>query len=81
MFSFEDGIGTLSGRAIYAVGEFALRGVDRIAIRRQLKLIESAFPHNDGDEIKNVEQRYDIIFELSRCVLSIFVFPYRRVLT
>ena len=38
MLSLDDGIGVLSGRAIYAVREFALRGVDRIAIRRQLSL-------------------------------------------
>ena len=56
--------------------EFPLRGVDRIAIRRQLKLIESTFPHSDEDNITNVEQRYDIVFELSRYVFSIYFLHY-----
>jgi hypothetical protein len=60
------GIGTLSGRMIYAVGEVALRGVENLAIRRRLAKSISAFPHKDDDIIKDIETIYDHAFELSR---------------
>jgi hypothetical protein len=41
------GIGTLSGRMVYAVGEVALRGIENLAIRRRLGKVISAFPHQD----------------------------------
>jgi len=60
------GIGTLSGRMIYAFGEVALRGVENLAIRRRLAKSISAFPHEDDDIIKDIERIYDHAFELSR---------------
>jgi hypothetical protein len=60
------GIGTLSGRMIYAVGEVALHGVENLAIRRRLAQSISAFPHEDDDIIKDIERIYDHAFELSR---------------
>jgi hypothetical protein len=63
----EGGIGTVSGRVVYAVGEAAIRGLENLAIRRKLKIIDSAFPHgNDVVAMKNMETIYSDILELSR---------------
>lgn len=57
------GIGTLSGRAIYAVGESALR----LLISRKLRNITAVF-FNDGivATTKNMKAIYDDLLELSR---------------
>jgi hypothetical protein len=60
------GIGTLSGRMIYAVGEVALRGIENLAIRRRLGKVISVFPLNDHIAIKDIETIYDHTLELSR---------------
>jgi hypothetical protein len=62
----EGGIGTLSGRAVYAVGEAALRGLENLAIRRKLRSINSAFPHGNVVVTKNMETLYNDVLELSR---------------
>ena len=67
MSTVNEGIGTLTGRAIYAVGEAALRGIEILAIRRKLRMINSFFPHNDDATTKNIEMKYDDVLELSRC--------------
>lgn len=69
-YTVENGIGTLSGRVIYAVGEVALRGIDQLAIHSKLRLIDSIFPHDDNARIKNMESKYDAVLELSRQVLE-----------
>jgi hypothetical protein len=56
----------LSGRLIYAFGEVALRGVENLAIRRRLGKVISAFPHRDGDTIRDIETIYDHTLEFSR---------------
>jgi hypothetical protein len=63
-----EGIGTVSGRAIYDFGAAALRGIETLAIRRKLRNINSFFPHPDGAIRKNIEQLYDDVLELSRYV-------------
>ncbi|KIM86350.1 hypothetical protein PILCRDRAFT_322932 [Piloderma croceum F 1598] len=60
------GIGALSGRIIYAVGEVAARGLENLAIRRRLGKITSAFPHQDYIAITDIETIYDHTLELSR---------------
>ena len=71
--TIEVGIGTLSGRAIYALGEAALRRIDIIAILKKLRVIKGVFPHRDDVAIPNVEEIYDDVLELSRYVFIIFV--------
>jgi hypothetical protein len=63
-----EGIGSLGGRALYALGEATLRGFENLAIRRKLRTIKSIFPHQDTDKNKNIEKIYDDILELSRSV-------------
>jgi hypothetical protein len=60
------GIGTLSGRIIYAFGEVALRGIESLAIRRRLRTVISAFPHQDDILRSDIETIYDHALELSR---------------
>lgn len=59
------GIGSQSGRVLYAVGEAALRGIDGLKIRRRLGIISSTFPHNDLDP-RDLTEIYDDVLELSR---------------
>jgi hypothetical protein len=60
------GIGTLSGRMIYAIGEVAVRGLENLAIRRRLGKVMSAFPHQDDIVRSDIETIYDDTLELSR---------------
>jgi hypothetical protein len=60
------GIGTVSGRVIYAVGEVALRGIELLAMRRRLGKVISAFPHQDDITTTDIEKIYDDTLEFSR---------------
>ena len=62
------GPGTLTGKALEAFGEATLRGIDNLVIRRKLTSLRSVFPH--GAQVKNIEQVYDDILELSRYILD-----------
>jgi hypothetical protein len=67
------GIGTLSGRMIYAVGDVALRGIDLLVLRRRLGKVILAFPHQDDIVTNDIETIYDDTLEFSRyCHRSIF---------
>jgi hypothetical protein len=60
------GIGSLSGRVIYSVGDVPLRAIEGLVIRRQLGKVLSAFPHEDGVVMRDIEIIYDHTLELSR---------------
>jgi hypothetical protein len=60
------GMGTLSGRVIYDVGDVPLRAIENLVIRRQLGKALSAFPHKDDVVMRNIEAIYDDTLELSR---------------
>jgi hypothetical protein len=60
------GPGTLSGKALEAFGEAALRGVENITIRRKLATLRSVFPHTDNTDIPDIDTVYDDVLELSR---------------
>jgi hypothetical protein len=64
------GPGTLSGKALEAFGEATLRGVESLVIRRKLASLRSIFPHKNDAVIKNVEDVYDNVLELSRSVIE-----------
>jgi hypothetical protein len=51
---------------IYAFGEVALRGIESLAIRRKLRKIVSAFPHEDESVAMDIDTIYDHTLELSR---------------
>lgn len=68
------GIGSISGKVIYAFGEATLRGFENLIIRRRLKIINAVFPHKDTYTNKNIDRIYGDLLELSRCV------PYNRYL-
>lgn len=69
----------MSGRAMMAVGEAALRGIETLAIRRKLRVLNSVFPHKDTVLFRTIEDfaavyydvielsRYDNIFNASFC--------------
>jgi hypothetical protein len=67
------GIGTLAGRMIFAVGEVALRGIEHLTIRRRLSKVMSAFPRNDEVGISDIETIYDHTLELSRYFVRLCV--------
>lgn len=62
------GPGAIAGKAIKSLGEFTLRGVDRIIIYTRLRSALAKFPHNDAqaEKIKGIDAIYDTILELSR---------------
>jgi hypothetical protein len=72
-YTVEAGIGTVSGRAIYALGEAALRRIDVIAILNKLRVVKGAFPHADDTAIPTIEAIYDDVLELSRYVTCVRV--------
>lgn len=63
------GIGSLTGKAIKALGSIVLRGLDRFIIYAHIRAILSKFPHSDTQAatIEGIQEIYDIILELSRC--------------
>ena len=62
-----EGIGIISGRAIFAFSAAALRRIEILAIHRKLRNITSFFPHAELDAGgKNIEALYDDVLELSR---------------
>ena len=67
-----NGIGAISGRAVIAIGQVALRGMEHLAIRRKLRTIKSFFPHDDDLETKDINLMYDDVLELSRHVFFSF---------
>jgi hypothetical protein len=69
------GIGTLSGRMVYAVGEVALRGIENLAIRRRLGKVISAFPHQDDIVTSDIDTIYDHTLEFSRYSVEFRVYP------
>lgn len=60
------GIGALSGRMIFAVGEVAARGLENLAIRRRLGKVISAFPHQNYVAKTDIGTIYDDTLEFSR---------------
>ena len=62
----DQGIGTLSGRILYAFGEVTLRGIENLTIRRRLGKVISAYPHQDDIAMRDIETIYDHTLELSR---------------
>jgi len=72
-YTIEAGIGTISGRAIYALGAAALRRIDIIAIPNKLRVVKSVFPHGDDTTLPNIETIYGDVLELSRYIFIVFV--------
>jgi hypothetical protein len=68
------GIGTLSGRVIYEVGDVPLRAFENLVIRRQLGKVLSAFPHEDDVVMRDIEIIYDHTLELSRYLATFRVY-------
>ncbi|THU97288.1 hypothetical protein K435DRAFT_857802 [Dendrothele bispora CBS 962.96] len=62
------GPGSLSGRAVLALGKLTLKGVERVIIARRLSTISSNFPHSNasGTRIKGLKDMYADLLELSR---------------
>jgi hypothetical protein len=63
-----EGIGTASGRVIYAVGAITLKGIELLAKRRKLSIAISFFPRKNNDDMRNIEAMYDYVLEFSRQV-------------
>lgn len=62
----EAGLGTLSGRAVMAVGELFLRGMESVAMRQKLNELRRVFPHDDRRTGDEMEGHYRNLIELSR---------------
>lgn len=65
------GLGIVSGRMIYAVGEVVLRGADNMAILNRLRTIKSLFPHDtnslsERNTPRFIDNLYDDALELTR---------------
>ena len=59
------GLGSHSGRVIYAFGEAALRGLEILIVRRRLNTIANFFPH-ENKEVEDLTTVYDDVLELAR---------------
>ena len=64
------GIGSLTGKALLAIGKATLRGGSVIAIQARLQMLKSQFPHEDSYESPNLPVTYRDVLELSRYVNS-----------
>ncbi|RDB20201.1 hypothetical protein Hypma_013068 [Hypsizygus marmoreus] len=62
------GPGSLTGKAIKALGKLTVRGIDRVLIYTRVVAALSRFPHteNEGDGIKGITKIYDLVLELSK---------------
>ncbi|KAG6910814.1 hypothetical protein DXG01_007703 [Tephrocybe rancida] len=60
------GIGSISGRAIYAIGELALQGVENLAVLGRIYYIADMLPNARAMDLKEVERLYKDLFEFSR---------------
>jgi hypothetical protein len=62
------GPGALTGKALKALGEVTLRGLDRIVMARHLSTVIHSFPHTDveASNIQNIQEIYDDLLEFSR---------------
>jgi hypothetical protein len=59
------GQGRITGRAIYAIGKYVLRGVGLVGRLASLVRICAYFPHEDHLRISNVDRMYEELLELS----------------
>src|ERR1700733_7560913 len=66
--STEWGPGTILGRVLLGFGEAVKDGFDNIIIRRRLNTLNSMFSHEQTLPSANVNQIYNDVLELSRCV-------------
>jgi len=62
------GIGSLTGKAIVALGEATLRGVESFAIQVKLKKLKDSFPRKDDDDTQALDsaEMYRDLIELTR---------------
>ncbi|KAG6844526.1 hypothetical protein H0H87_006182 [Tephrocybe sp. NHM501043] len=60
------GIGSISGRAIYTIGEYAIHGVENLAILKRIYSIAEILPNAGAMDLKEVERLYKDLFEFSR---------------
>ncbi|KAF5384527.1 hypothetical protein D9757_006469 [Collybiopsis confluens] len=59
-----DGLGSSTGKAIFAFGKH--KGVEQLIISRRIASIAAQFPHLDTDNIPNLHSMYMDLLELSR---------------
>lgn len=66
--STEWGPGALTGKALLAVGERALRAVENLIPHTKLRAYQLRFPHNDEDSVRglSMDEMYNDILEMSR---------------
>ncbi|KIK61064.1 hypothetical protein GYMLUDRAFT_85069 [Collybiopsis luxurians FD-317 M1] len=64
--SMFDGLGSLSGRALFNFGKLTLKGIEQLIISRRLAIIIVNFPHQDADSIAGLHSMYVDLLELSR---------------
>lgn len=65
------GIGSVSGRAIIAVGELAIRGIESVNMRLRLRAIGVQLRQEDSSIS---DEAYQDLLELQRCTLGCFIF-------
>lgn len=64
------GLGSLSGKAIFAVGTLELYLVEWIIIQQKLSSYARRFPHDDSTSLSDIEQIYSETLELTRFVIT-----------
>ncbi|KAG6917568.1 hypothetical protein DXG01_002037 [Tephrocybe rancida] len=62
------GPGSLTGKALKALGELTLRSLDRIVIYKRMRTVPTLFPHTElhAQGRAEISQAYDELLELSR---------------
>ena len=62
----EVGLGTLSGRAVMAIGQLVLDRMESVAIHQKLNELRRVFPHDNRHAGDEMEGHYRNLIELSR---------------
>ncbi|KAG6866132.1 hypothetical protein C0991_008440 [Blastosporella zonata] len=60
------GIGSIFSRAIYAIGELALQGIENLVVLTRIYFIAQMLPNESAMNLKEVERLYRDLFEFSR---------------
>ena len=73
----EPGIGMVLGRVLQSFGESVQRGVDKVIAKGKIHAALKMFPHDNKLVSENLEEAYDNVLEVSRCVYAIHSCNFR----
>jgi hypothetical protein len=66
----EPGPGMVLGRILQSFGEIVQRGMDKVIAKGKIHAALKMFPHDNKLISKDLEEAYDVLLEVSRCVFK-----------